>query len=181
MKNKIIKLIALLGLLLISGIFFVSSNASDTEAKYVVDNFMTYIEHGNSKAKDYIDDDNYILYNTVQEKLYSISSLDYQITKITQEDNIYHISAKISAEGDNWKISGITVNFDVKRINNSYKITYTDFFEKANSKYGVGIVATVFSVIGIVFLIIMGVLITIGIIIVIIVVLVVKSNKKKKE
>ena len=79
----------------------------------------------------------------------------------------------MSAEGDNWKINGITVKFDVKEVDNSYKIIDTDFFKKASSEYIIEMVFGIFAIVGVIFFI---VIITIAIIVVIVIV---KANKKQ--
>lgn len=181
MKSKITKLVAIVSLLFTIWIFSTSVNASNERAKITVENFLTYIEEGSSYSLDYIDRTNYELYNTVQENLYSISSLDYEIMKITQEDDVYHINVKIKAEGTNWKISGIKVKFDVKQINGSYKIIDTNFFEKANLEYGEKIVFGILGGIGIVFFLIIGDFVLVTIIIIVIIIIAVKKSKKEKN
>lgn len=180
MRNKIIKFITIFTLLFIIGISANSVNASSEQAKITVENFLTDIEEESSDSIDYIDKNNYELYNIVQENLYSISSLNYKITKITQEDDVYHVNVKIEAEGTNWKISGITVKFDVKQINGSYKIIDTNFFEKANLEYGAKIAFGILGGIGIVFFLIIGAFVFVTIIIIVIIIIAVKKSKKEK-
>ena len=173
MKCKITKIIAIFIFGIMIGLFYNNIFATDEQVKNTVDNFLTYIEQENSSALKYIDQNNNKLYTTVQENLYSISSIDYQITKITQKNDIYHVKVKVSAKGDNWKLNGITVKFDIKEVDNSYKIIDTDLFQKASSEYIIWMVFSIFAFIGIIFFI---VIITIVIIVIIVIV---KSNKKK--
>ena len=170
--KKCIIIISLLVLIIAST---VNVYATENDAKNVVKSFLSCIDRGDSRAATYIDSSNAELYNTIQEKIESFSSVDYEIKKITQNGDTYKIDAIIKAEGVNWSVEGITAHFDVKYNNGTYIITDTNFFEITSPEHiagmAISIVVLVFIILGIVFFTI--------IIIIVIVVIVVNKNKNK--
>ena len=185
MKKNIIKILLIISVLVIIVVGFTTNvKATQTSlytpeesSKVTVKEFLSYLSAENYYALIYIDSNNYELYNTVQDKLHSYEEIKYEIKKVKKQGDNYKVEVKIAAEGINWKVSGITANFDVKEINNSYKITSTDFFEITSPEHiagmAFGIVSVVFIILGVVF----G---TIIIIVVIVIVVAVNKSKKKK-
>lgn len=177
MKKNIIKFISVIGLVILINMFTINVYAAEKEAENSVKAFLSYVDNGGSNyAIKYIDSSNNELYNTFKNRINSFSSVKYEVTKVTQQDNLYKVDVRIKAEGDNWKIEGITAHFDVKYDNGSYKITNTDFFEITSPEHiagmAISIVAIVFIVLGIIF---------VGIVIIIVVIIIIVVNISKKK
>ena len=182
MKKNILKIFVIISLVMLISTFAISAKAVSTsldpdyQVKTTVKNFLTNLESGSYSTLNYIDSHNSELYSTAQDRLYTYDDIKYEIKKVNHKGDTYEVEAKISAEGTNWSISGLTAKFDVQYVNGSYRITDTDFFKITSPEHiagmAVGIVGIVFLIIGIVFF---GIII----VIIIVVVIVVKKNKKK--
>ena len=177
MKKNVIKIMSVIGLVILINLFAVNVYATEKEAENTVKGFLSYVNKGNSSyAVKYIDSNNTELYDSLKNRINSFESVKYDVKKVTKEDDLYKVDVKIKAEGDNWKIEGITTHFDVKYDNGSYKITNTDFFKIASPEHiaemVIPIVAVVFMILGIVF---------IGIIIIVVVIIIIVVNISKKK
>lgn len=143
----------------------------NSDVRASLDNFLECINDGDNNVYNYIDTSNTELYNNVESYLHSLA-INYQITNITEKNNTYIIETKIQAEGIGWNISGVTANFEIKEINNQYKITKTTLFDVIGMKNVFSFILKIFMIIGAVVLIFI-------VIIIIIVIIVVRMRKKK--
>ena len=135
MRNKALKIFLIFSLVMLIGTFGLGVKALDiapnpeNQVKNTVNNFLLYIEYGSSYTFNYIDSNNKELYNKAQNRIHTYDSIDYEITKVKQKGDIYKVDVKINAEGDDFKVNGITANFDVKYVNGAYRIVDTNFFD----------------------------------------------------
>ena len=171
MNKKVSKILLSILLVLTISIQLVQTvQASDLNSniKSSLDNFLECINAGDNNVYNYIDTSNMELYNNVESYLHSLA-INYQITNITEENNTYTIEAKIAASGIGGNVSGLTVKFELKEINNQYKITNTSLFDVIGIENVLSFILRIFAIIG-------GVLLFI---IVIIVIIVIRVRKKK--
>ena len=172
MSKKMSKILLSILLVLIIGIQLVHTvQASDLDSnvKSSLDNFLGCINDGNNNVYNYIDTSNTELYNNVEKYLHDLR-INYQITNITEENDIYTIETQIAAEGIGWSVSGFTVTFELKEIDNQYIITNTNLFDVIGIENVFSFILKILAVIG-------GVIL---IIIVIIVLIVIRMKKKNK-
>ena len=101
----------------------------NSNARISLDNFFECVNDADYDVYNYIDTTNTELYNNIQNYLNSLT-INYQIINITEKNNICTIDTRISASGIGWNVSGLTVTFELKKINNEYKITKTNLFDK---------------------------------------------------
>ena len=167
-RSKI--LLSLLLVLIISMQLAQTVQALDlnSNVKSSLDNFLKCMNDGDNNVYNYIDTSNTELYNNVESYLHSLA-INYKITNITEENDTYTIEAKIAAAGIGWNVSGLTVKFELKEINNQYKITNTSLFDVIGIENVLSFILKIFAIIG-------GVLL---ILIVIIVIIVIRVRKKK--
>jgi len=155
-------------------IFFITSNVyadyNDQKIANSFDQFITCINTNDKCAYDYIDDSNKELYDNITHYLNSLH-IDYEIKNIKENNNTYKIKANIAASGTNWSIKGINVYFDLKEIDNSYKIINTTLFENINPKK---ILALIFKILIFIAFIAFAYILTV-------VIVVIYASKKKKQ
>lgn len=184
-KYKIIALIILICLSLF--VFNTTANAtSEYQNSYdydkvekVVDNFIYYLDTGNSNIYYIIDDTNTNLYQGILDYLYSDIEIEYDVKKIEKiDENTYKVKGKISASDENWNINGFSVYFELEKNYESYKIVQTDLFNKIGAE---NIAKTVFNLVGIIFLAIILIILFFIIIATMIIIIIVVANKKKQR
>ena len=160
---------------------FASTKDIDPQAKETIINFFRSINGHDKSVYNYLDEDNTELSNNIKEYLNTIK-IKYEIKNITEENDGYKIDIKMEASGKNWKVSGITVNCELKKIGNEYKIVNTNLFDYVGTenvtKFALNIANNVFSTVGVIFL---SIAVIIIIIVIIVVVTVVLCTRKKKE
>ncbi len=151
-------------------------NASDdipSGVKEAINEYIKNINEDDLNATKYIDEANKQLSELTKDKINGLD-LKYEIKDIKKnEDNTYTVKGIVGAEGPNFKISGFEVNFTLKQNDNgSYVIVNTNLFDVLDGK---NIINFVF----IIFAIIFGVFIIVGIISTVIIVINVNKNKKR--
>ena len=187
MKKNIIKIISIFCILMIVATITYSVKAlsivmteeaqeAERQAKNTVTGFLKYLEYGSSSTYYYIDSSNVELYNELRDRLNSYSSIDFDLKRISKDGDVYNIDGRIATKSGGTTVDGFTANFKVKKINGTYKIIDTNFFEITSAEYvtgfALGIIGIVFLVLGIIFVIVVTVII-------VVVVIVVNKNKKK--
>lgn len=184
-KYKVILLIMLICLSLF--IFNLTANATyEYQNSYeydkvesAVDNFIYYLDTGNSNIYYIIDDTNITLYQGILDYLYNDIEIEYDVKKIEKiDENTYKVKGKINASDENWNVNGFSVYFELKNDYGTYKIVQTDLFNKIGTE---NIAKAVFNLVGIIFLAIILIILFITIITAMIIIIIVVANKKKKK
>lgn len=173
--KKLSKVLLVLVFITILGIQIVNASATLVPSSVTtsLENFMECLNDGDEDIYNYIDTSNSELYNNIQKYLKSME-IRYQLEGITVENDTYYIETKIAASGIGWNVSGFTTNYEIKEIDNEYKIVNTDLFDTVGTENVFKFVLKIFGIIGGVILGIIAIVVTIVIIIVI-------KNKKKNE
>lgn len=141
------------------------------EAQTTFENFIYYLNNGNKQIYNIIDNNNQDLTYNIDKYLNGIN-INYELKNIsTLNENHYKIETKISAKGTNWNVSGFTTYYEVKKIDNEYKIVDTNLFDVVGSDNVMNFILRIFAIIG-------GIMLSVGLVITIIVVIVIKKNRK---
>lgn len=145
-------------------------------AEEVLEKFMTNLKEGDEEIYYYTDNTNSEMYNNIQQYLHHID-ISYKIKNVTKnEEGSYTVKLKISAEGDSWKISGVTADIKIEDASvYGYVVTDTTIFDIIGPKNVTKFVFSIFGIVGISIII----LALIIIIVIVIIVLIVLRNKKK--
>lgn len=170
MAKKIIKLLLFILLILPLTTFIVKAESLDVEAQKAFYSFFENINNGSDDVYNYIDTSNTELYNNVQSYLHSVAIM-CQIADVQKEDSGYIVEARIAAEGLGWNVSGIKAKFELKKIDNEYKITDTDLFNYIGVENVFKFVIKIFAIIGAMFL---------GMLAIVIIIILIHKDKKKK-
>ena len=175
MLKKILKLIILVVIIINIGTQIVNAENIDinNRAEETVNGFYRCMNESDEKIYSYIDTSNTELYENVKRYLHGISII-YEITDANQENDIYHIKTRISAQGAGWTVSGFTVNFDLKLVDNEYVITNTNLFDVVGMENVFKFVFKIFAIIG-------GVFLTVIIIVLMIIVFIKKREAREKS
>ena len=137
-------------------VFAAKYDSLPVEAKDTFEFFVYYFNNGNEAIYNIIDQENSELSINIKEYLGN-TNLDYNVIDVKIiSDNHYRINTRISASGvdgfTNWQISGHKCFFDVKFINDSYKVTDTDLFSKIGAENVGETIFKVFLIFGALFL-----------------------------
>ena len=169
-KKKVVILIIMFIILNIQVVKAYETDIKNEEVKSSYNNFMMYLNEGNEEVFSYIDPENAELYNNLDRYLNAMA-IKGEITKVSEENDIYLIKTKIMAEGPGWNVSGMTVEYKFKKIDDMYRITETNLFDVIGMENVGGFILKGFLIAGGVILIILSIIGTI-------VYVVIKKNTK---
>lgn len=174
--KKISKILLVLIFVIILGVQIVNASATliPQGVNVALENFMECLNEGDEKIYEYIDSSNTKLYSDIQKYLKSME-IKYQIKNIDVENDTYYIETKIAASGIGWNVNGFSTNYEIKEIDNEYKIIQTDLFDVVGTENVFKFILKIFAIVGGV---IFGI---IAIVVTIVIVIVVKTKKNKKE
>lgn len=177
MKKIFLSLTVIFLLLIGVDVYAAKYDSLPLDVRETFENFVRYFNDGDTEIYNIIDQENSEISINIKDYLGN-TALNYEVidVEIISEEH-YRINTRISASGvdgfTNWQVSGYKAYFDVKFINDSYKVTDTDLFSKIGAENVGESIFKVFLIIGALFL---GFWLIIGIIVICYFI----SKKKKK-
>ena len=142
------------------------------EVKSTFENFFEYLNNSNEDIYNIIDSSNSELMDNISEYLHGIDII-YEVENINViNSNHYKIDTKISANGIGWNVTGFSTYYEIKLINDGYKIVNTNLFDVIGTENILYFILKKLAIVG-------GIISGIGLIVLLIILMVIKNKKTK--